>query len=106
MALFHDLLRNTVKVANNQPLLTGGQIMKIKHFTMLVLLSSALSGCSEKDLEYYKANPEQANQKWEECEKELKAAVLTKDKAEVEKILKDAECDAATKARKARFWGG
>lgn len=72
----------------------------MKKYALTLLIGSLLliTGCSEKDAEYYQNNPEAAKEKIQACKDSLRDA---KDKETFDKLMNDKECRAADQALKA-----
>ncbi|KLV03825.1 hypothetical protein ABT56_17805 [Photobacterium aquae] len=73
------------------------------HINKITILLSLLlmSGCLERNLEYYEANLDEARVKVEQCETSAIKAFTTQDKERVEAVLTDTECLSAVEAVKA-----
>jgi len=67
------------------------------HFKKTILLSTflLLSGCSERNTEYYTAHIDEAEVKAKECEALMGEAFKSKNKEQLEEISKDPECNSA-----------
>lgn len=70
--------------------------MKKFLFAGLIL---TLTACGEKDQEYFLKNPEKAEAKYQQCQKEMKEAFAKLDEKAYKKAQKDPECVAAHAAR-------
>ncbi|MGQ0286568.1 hypothetical protein ACT2CV_05120 [Pasteurellaceae bacterium 22721_9_1] len=65
---------------------------------ILFILCFGVVACSEKNKEYYLANPDKAEQKWQQCRKAMDNAFMSNDKSSFEKTEKDPECKASREA--------
>ncbi|MWN05434.1 hypothetical protein [Gilliamella sp. Pas-s95] len=67
---------------------------------VLIILTTAmiLTGCEEKNEEYYLNNIDSANKKVEQCNQDLEKAFIANDKGGIEKVEKNPECRAAMSA--------
>ncbi|MWP47647.1 hypothetical protein [Gilliamella sp. Pas-s27] len=70
----------------------------LKNVLLILTTTMVLTGCDEKNEEYYLNNIESANKKVEQCNKDLEKAFIAKDKSGIEKVEKDPECRAAMSA--------
>ncbi|MBS9777246.1 MAG: EexN family lipoprotein [Gammaproteobacteria bacterium] len=60
-----------------------------------------ITACSEKDVQYYQDNPNEAKSKLDECKEKVMKARAEKDKEAFDKIVNDTECKAADQVLKA-----
>lgn len=67
------------------------------HFKKIITLSAflLLSGCSERNTEYYENHIDEAKVKMKDCEALLGEAFKSKDKEKLEEISKNPECNSA-----------
>lgn len=72
--------------------------MSIRMLFVLSVLSCFLVGCGDKDDEYYINHIDKAQEKMNDCEKQMTKAFTKRDKAAIEKIRKNTECQSARDA--------
>ncbi|OCG61474.1 hypothetical protein [Gilliamella sp. GillExp13] len=72
----------------------------LKNVLIILTTAMVLTGCEEKNEEYYLNNIDSANKKVEQCNQDLEKAFMARDKDGIEKIKKDPECRAAISAIK------
>ncbi|MFQ0970631.1 hypothetical protein [Gilliamella sp. BG1] len=72
----------------------------LKNVLLILTTAMVLTGCEEKNEEYYLNNIDSANKKVEQCNQDLKKAFMASDKGGIEKVEKDPECRAAMSAIK------
>jgi hypothetical protein len=77
---------------------TGGMMKVLKVAAFVLIAGLGLTGCEEKNEEYYLKNLDSANEKLEKCSKALNEAFISNDENALEKLKEDAECKAASNA--------
>lgn len=71
-----------------------------KFLLVPLLFSVVLSGCGEHDLTYYQSNLDDAEAKFSECTREIKAAFMSGDEDGLKSVSEDQECKFAEQAIK------
>ena len=72
----------------------------LKNVLLILTTAMVLTGCEEKNEEYYLNNIDSANKKVEQCNQDLGKAFMVSDKGGIEKVEKESECRAAMSAIK------
>mgnify|MGYP000055952275 CR=1 FL=1 len=66
--------------------------------TTVIALSTILTACGDRDLEYYQSNLDSAETKVQQCQKDMEAAFSKRDEKGLKAVSEDLECNFADKA--------